>query len=229
MLRPKKKISKRELKEDALITSYVKARTFYDENKRNISIGITALVVVVLASIVYINNRNANEQEASTELGKVFQLYDSGQYQTAIEGTPERNIKGLKAIVDNYGGTDAGNFAKFYLANAYYKLNKFHDALEQFEDFSPEGQLLSVSRLMGIGQCYEAIGQYENAAEHYEKAATSYPKAVEAAESLNLAAMNYAEAGKKEKALDLFKKLKKDYPTTTYARDADRFIAKLTV
>ena len=40
---------------------------------------------------------------------------------------------------------------------------------------------------------------------------------------------NYARAGEKEKALDLYRRLKKNYPTTTYGRDADRFIEQLSV
>jgi len=229
MLSPKKKISKRELKEDALVTTYVKVTSFYEKHKKNISIAVTVVAVLIIASIIYMKNRADNAEKAATQLGEVFSLYDGGQYQQAIDGIPERNITGLKSIVDNYGSVQAGNYARFYLANAYYHLGKFELALEQFEDFSPADEVLAVSRLSGIGSCYEAMGKYKEAAENFERAATKYPHDVNAAENLSNAARDYGMAGEKETAIDLYTKVKKNYPTSTFARDADRFIAGLAV
>ena len=229
MLQPKKKITKKEMKEDVLITTYVKATTFYEENKKNISMGLTALVVIVAVAFFYVKNRNADNDKAATELAKVYSFYDNGQYQIAIDGVRERNIVGLKAIVDEYGSTRSGTMANLYLGNCYYNLGKFNEALKAFEDFSPDGELLTVSRYAGIGSCYEALGQYKEAAESFEKAATKYGNNLNAAENLNNAARNYAASGQKEQALDLYKKIKKNYPKTNFSTEADRYIAKLSV
>jgi len=229
MLRPKKKISKREMKEDALVSTYVQARTYYEEHKKNISIALTAIVVLAIAGVIYVNNQKSNNEKATTELGKVYQFYDSGQFQKAIDGIPEQNIVGLKSLVANYGGTHSGGYARFLLANCYYQLGNYEDALKQFEDFGSGDPLLGAARLAGIAQCNEALGKHADAAEHFEKAATTYPKLANAAEYLSNAARDYALSGQKERALDLYKRLKKNYPTTTYGRDADRFIAQLSV
>ena len=229
MLRPKKKITKRELKEDTLITSYVKMTTLYEEHKREISIIITVLVVLIVAGIVYAKNRSEASVKAATQLGEVFSFYDNGQYQLAIDGVPERNIAGLSSIAENYGSTDPGEMAWFYLANSYYALGKYDEALKAYEDFSPPDELLTASRLSGIGACYEAKGMHKEAADAFERAATKNSKDLDAAENLNNAARNYAQAGEKDKAIDVYKKLKKNYPTSAYGRDADRFIAQLSV
>jgi tetratricopeptide (TPR) repeat protein len=229
MLRPKKKISKREMKEDALVTTYIQVRTLYEEHKRTVSIALTAIVVLVIAGVVYINNEKANSEKATTELGKVFPLYDSGQFQKAIDGVPEQNIAGLKYLIANYGGTRSGDFGHFLLANCYYQLRKYDDALKQFQDFGTDDPLFSASRLAGMAQCYEALGKTAEAADNFEKAATKYPRLASAAEYLSDAARNYATVGKKEHALELYKRLKKNYPTTSFGRDADRFIAQLSV
>ncbi len=229
MLRPKKKISKKELKEDTLVSTYVTVTTFYEDYKREISIGITVLVVAVAAVYFILKNQGENQVKATTELGQVFTFYDNGQYQLAIDGIPERGVRGLSAIVQDYGSTRSGELARFYLANAYYALGKYDDALKNFEDFGPPDDLLALSRLAGIAQCYEAKGMHREAADYFERAATKNTKDIEAADNLSNAARNYAEAGEKEKALDLFKKLKKNYPTTAPAREADRYIAQLSV
>jgi tetratricopeptide (TPR) repeat protein len=229
MLRPKKKISKRELKEDTLVKWYAEATGFYEKHKRNIHIVITAVVVVVLALVVYLKNRSDNNEMAMAQLGKVTPLFDAGSYQPAVDGVAERNIPGLRSIVDNYGGTPSGELARFYLATSLYELRRYEEALEQFKDFSASDEVLVISRYAGMAQCEEALGKYREAAENFEKAAVKNSRDVSAAENLHHAAQNFALAGDKEKALELFKRLKKNYPLTTYGRDADRYISALSV
>ena len=72
MLRPKKKISRRDLKEDALVSTYVKLTSFYETNKRAISIGVTAVVVAVFAVVIFMKNRSDNNEKAITALGAIF-------------------------------------------------------------------------------------------------------------------------------------------------------------
>ena len=229
MLRPKKKLSKRELKQDALVSTYVKATSFYETNKRAISIGITALVIAVFAVVLYLKNRADSNEKAMTQLGSVYQFYDAGQYQIAIDGIPERNIQGLKSIVENFGNSRGGDLARFYLANAYFNTGNSAEALKAYEDCSPTDELLEVSRLAGIAACYEAQGNHEKAAQYFERAGTKNSKDITNAENLSNAARNYGQAGEKGKAIELYKRIKKSYPTTTFAREADRFISQLAV
>jgi tetratricopeptide (TPR) repeat protein len=229
MLRPKKKISRRELKQDKLVTSYAKVTSFYDQHKRNISIGITAVVAIIIIAVVIIKNRSDNNERAMAQLAQVQQFYDSGQYQVAIDGAPERNIPGLKSIVENYGGTTSGGVAQFYLADCYFQLAQYEEALKNFEDFSPSDDMLAASRHAGIAACQEVLGKYQDAAENFEKAAGKQQTEPAAAEDYANAARNYSLAGDKEKALDLYKRLKKSYPTTAPGREAERFITQLSL
>jgi tetratricopeptide (TPR) repeat protein len=229
MLKPKKKISKRELKQDTLVTTYMKVQAFYDKYKKAISIGVTAVAVVVIAIVVFMKNRADNNERAVVQLAAVHQLYDDGQFQMAIDGVPERNVVGLKAIVDNFGSTRTGDLARFYLADAYFQLGKYAEALEHFEDCSPSDDLLNASRLAGIAASYEALGNHAEAGNYFERAAAKDPTEGSMAEHLHNAARNYAQAGDKERALDLFRRIKKNYPTTTYGREADRYITQLSV
>ncbi len=233
MLKAKKKFTKKEIKQDGLITAYAQATSFYYENKKYISYGITALVVLVIASFVYINNKRGQNEIATTEFGKVFSIYDKGatdakQYQIAIDGQPERGIKGLKYIVDNYGGTQTGELARFYLASAYYSLGKYDEALKQFDDFSGGSDFLKASAYAGVAGCYEAKGEYGKAASAYEKAAKVYSDPLNTPEYLSSAARCYGRSGDKNKAVSLLKKVTQEYPGTTYARDAERYIAEFS-
>ena len=229
MLKPKKKISKRELKQDTLVTSYMQMTSFYEQYKKQISIVVTVVVVVVAATVIFLNNRAKNNDLATTKLAAIFPLYDNAQYQAAIDGAADRNLVGLKQIVDDYGSTSAGDMARFYLANAYYQMCKYNDALDAFKDCSPSDALLKASRYAGIAACEEVLGRYKDAGENFESAAGKDATENSISEHLTNAARNYALAGDKGRALEIFKRIKKNYPTTTAGREADRYITQLSV
>jgi tetratricopeptide (TPR) repeat protein len=207
----------------------VKVTTFYEKHKRQISIGITAIVVIAVVALIYFRNRADNNERALAQMAAVYTYFDNGQYQIAVDGAPERSIAGLRSIVDNYGGSDGGELARFYLASAYYKLDSTEQALACFEDFSPGNKFLEVSRYSGIAACHESLGNHLEAAEYFERAASADAEGVSVAENLHHAARNYAESGEKEKAVELYRRLKRNHPTTRYGREADRFISELSV
>ena len=228
MLRPKKRITKKEMRHDPVVSTYARVTTFYYENKKYITNALIALALIVVAGFVISNNRRASSEKAASELGKVYQLFDAGQYSQAIDGVPERGIMGLKAIVENYSGPSA-ELARFYLANSYYYMGNYDEALKHFKDAGLGDDILQASALAGAAACYEAKGDHPSAAKYYEKAQDKAPKSPVAAEYLHHAAYNYGMAGDKEKAINLFKRLRKDYPNSTQARDVDRYIAQFSV
>lgn len=231
MLTPKKKLSKREIKEDGLLTAYAQTEAYYYNNKKMINYVLLGLAAVVIAVVIFVNNRKAGNEKAQLEFAKVFAIYDQGstdkaQYTAAINGKPEQGIIGLKAIVENYGSTEAGEVARFYLANACLATGQTDEALKHYEDFSGSDPLLKASAIAGAGACYEAKKEYPKAASQFEKAASVLATGPNAAEYLNSAARCYGMAGEKEKAVALLKQLKKDFPQSPYAREADRFISQ---
>jgi len=226
MLKPKKKISKKEIKEDRLVTSYYEATNWYQANKKLVNGVLTGVIVLAIVIVAYRNNVSSNNQKATAELGKVLSYYDQGKYDLAINGNLQDNIRGLQSIVDDYGSTNAGEIAAFYLANSYFSQGEYDKALKYYLSVDVSDEMISASALAGAGACYEAKGDNAKAASYYEKAALRSSKDVNVAENLFHAAQNYMLGGNKEKAIELFKKVKKDYPTSAVSRDIDRWIAE---
>lgn len=227
MLKPTKKISRKEMKEDKLVMTYFEATTWYEKNKKLVSSVLTGLAIVVIAAVVIRNNIASNNEQANTELGKVIKYYDQSNYEAAINGVPQENVRGLQAVVSEYGGTHAGKFAKFYLANSFFATGNYDKALEYYLDVDINDDLIQASAYAGAAACYESKSDHANAAMYYEKAAQRGKNNVQAAEQLHHAAMNYAAVGKKEKAVELLKKVKKNFPTSSIAREVDRYIASI--
>ena len=229
MLRPKKKITKRELKEDKLVLTYFKAQNFFVDYKKHIGIVIFGAVVLLGAGVAYHNNQLGNEQKAAAELGKIFGYYDSESYKLAIGGMPEKNILGLKWIADNYGSTPSGELAIFYLANAYYMVSDYDNALKYFQEFDTDERILANSALSGIAACYESKGRYAEAAKYFERAARISFDPFLNPENLRNAARTYALAGEKDRAVEIYEKIKKEYPDSRQASEAERWIAELSI
>jgi TolA-binding protein len=228
MLKPKKKITKRDLKEDKLVSTYFKATQYFYQNKKYFSWGITGLVVLFIAGVIYFNNRAADSEKSTTALGEILRYYDKAEYQIAIDGVPERNVMGLKEIVEEYGGTHSGDLAKFFLGNCYFSLGNYDAALKYFDDYGGSYSPLRASAVAGVAACYEGKGDNRRAAEYFERAASRSGDSQSSPEYLRDAARDYALSGNKDRAIELLKRLKKDYPTSTYVRDADRMLAEFS-
>ena len=51
MLRPRKKIHRKEIKEDALVTNYFRVRKLVDRYSRQINIGLIALLAIAVVEV----------------------------------------------------------------------------------------------------------------------------------------------------------------------------------
>lgn len=235
MLKKQKELAKRVKKQDDLITTYENAVSWYETNKKLLAnIGI-AIAVVVAVGLLLGNNQRNDGLKAANEFSKVFSYYDNGQFQLAISGMPEKNVRGLQAIVDDYGtwsvmrggSTDYGNIAQYYLANCYYQTGEIDKAMAAYEGARLDVPILEASRIAGIAACYEAKLNHADAAKYFEKAGKSNANDPNTAEYLAGAARNYAQSGNKEQAIELYKLIKKEHSSSAAARDAERYLDEL--
>jgi tetratricopeptide (TPR) repeat protein len=229
MLRPKKKVTKKEMKQDSLVTGYFEAQAWYAGHKnllKGIGLGVIAFVIAI---VVILNNLRTQEQSATTELGKVLPYYDRGSYELAINGNPSENIRGLQDIARDYGSNTPAEMARLYLANSYYQLKEYDKALEYYREVDLDDPLLMASASSGIGACLEVKGEHAEAALAFERAASFHTVDSYRVEQIHHAARNFAAAGKNQKAVELFRRITKEYPTSIYAREAERSIAQYSL
>lgn len=227
MIREKKKITRKEMKEDTLVTFYYKAVSLYNQYQRQIMIGVIAVAVVIGGYYLMSYYNNIDNEEANVKLARVMKIYDAGQFQEAIDGNQAANIIGLKKIVDDYGSTKNGETAKIYLANSYYNLGKFDEALEAYDSYSGDSDLLKAAAFAGMAACYEAKKEIEKSIEYYLKASSVSAETVLNPQYMLFAGINYIKIGKNEDAKELFQTIKRDYQKSPFSRDVDKYLVQV--
>jgi tetratricopeptide (TPR) repeat protein len=228
MIAKKKKLSRKTIKEDKLITTYYNTREFVENNSRTIMIYAGVLVAVVAVVFFYINNRQQNNEAAALHLSRVMPIYDSGSYLEAIEGREGTNIIGLKKIVDEYGSSENGNTAKIYLANAYSFLGKHEEANEYYKDYSGGIDLYKSTAFAGQAAYQASKNNYQDAASTYRKAARVSKSNALNPDYLLRAGINYLAAGQSKDAREMFETISKDYQNTPASREVDRYMAQVS-
>ncbi len=231
MLQKKKKLSRKEIKEDKLVSFFYKSQSFIDENKNRLMTYGLILAAVIIGVYFYMNQKKEDNMKAGIALAKVMNIYDSGSYLEAIEGVQgtdsTKNIEGLKQIVQEYGSTENGETAKIYLANAYSYLGKYDEAIKYYEDYGGSLDYMKAASLSGQAGYYAGKGEYEKAADLYKEAASLEPANGENPDYLLNAGINYFNAGNKEQAKLVLTKLKDNYKPSATTREADKYITLL--
>jgi len=225
MIYKKKKLSKKEIKEDKLVSFMFKIEHYYEKYKSKLMLYGGILIVAIAAAYFYINKQDELNNRASLELSRIMDIFDSGSYLEAIEGRQGTNIIGLKRIVEEYGSTDNGETAKIYLANAYSYLGNYEKAFKYYEDYSGSIDIYKASALAGMAGYYAAKNEYKKAADLYKNAANIVEVNAQNPDYLFNSALNYFNAGDKDEARILFEKIKEDYGTSNARREVDKYLA----
>ncbi len=225
MLTKKKKISKREIKKDKLVSFMLKVESFYEEYRSKILMYGGILVAAVVLVYFYMNEQKETNDEAGLKLSRVMTIFDSGSYLEAIEGRQGTNIIGLKRIAEEYSGTENGESAKIYLANSYSYLGNYEEAFKWYENYSGSISIYQASALAGMAGYYSVKNDYLKAAELYNKAVNVTNVNAQNPDYLLNAAVNFIHAGEKDEARILLEKINDEYANSEAKKQVDKYLA----
>ena len=225
MLKAPKQVSRRhELREDQLATATARGMTFFEEHRAAIIGGAVAVVLLVAAIMAWGWYRTQQNQAAAEALGAILATDEQGDYEQALEGTPE--AAGLLEIADEYGATETGNLATFFAADALYQLGRYDEALERFEDYDGSGDVLGASALAGEAAIYEGRGEHDRAGDLYLRAADAVESAATTPDYLMAAGRNYEAAGDYAAAQRAYERFLEDWEDTANARVVQALLAQ---
>lgn len=206
---------------------------FYNRNKKVIIIAAVAIVVVV-AGIFYYKTQiiGPKEKEATAAMYKAEYYFGLDSFKLALNGREDipglDGFMGFNDMIDQYGGTSAGNLSRYYAGICNLHLGNWEDAITNLKKFSTNDILVGSIALGCIGDAYRESGDSENAVKFYEKAARRNLNSFSTPRYLKKAAMTYEEDLQNyDKALDTYIKIEKEYGNTPEGRDVTKYIARL--
>lgn len=204
-----------------------RAQVFWNKNGKYIVYGLAAIVLLVGGYMVYQNYFKAPEEQKAVEaMWKAEEFYRADSVRLALNGSGAN--QGFLRIISKYGGTKAGNLARFYAASCYMKLGDFNNAIKQLKEFKTDDEFLQVRAAGLLGDAYAETGKKNDAVENYKKAGTIFEEDnINSPEYLFRAGLMYETLGKNQDAIEMYSIIKEKYPTTQRGIEIDKYLARL--
>ena len=127
MLKPSRKILRKEIKKDPFLETVEKIENGFEENRKTIVNVFIFFVAIIITGSIYVNNRNDIEIESSSAFGAALVAYSNSDYDNAKFQ--------FESISSNYEGTESEIFSNYYLGKIAYELGKFDEAKFLLNDF----------------------------------------------------------------------------------------------
>ena len=234
-----KRLTKRQMKEDPLLTWTVRIETYLEENLKRIAIVVGAVALAVALVFVWRGMSRGAESEASAQLAEAqFQLWS---------GNPTQAAESAKRVIDQHGGTRSGRQAHLVRGDALLATGDPQGAMAEYKIFldhvGGNRELGQVGR-RGLAVAAENAKQYADAAAAYEElareeerllperkkapqmSATLRPEAA-VIQDLLAAARCFGQAGEAAKARALYEEITARYGAEPQAADAKLRLAEI--
>lgn len=226
----RKKKNKQKQQDDELLVDIGKvshdASDFIDRNQTKIFGGLTVLVLLIGGYLAYQNFYVKPQQEAVVEqMSQAQYQFERDSFAIALTN-PGAGFPGFLDIIDQYGGTEAGNLANYYAGVSYLNLGQFDAAISYLEDFSAGGRVMPIMKNGALGDAYAEKQNFDKALSYYQKAANINTNEALTPYYLKKAAMLSEKQGKNGEALKMYEKIKSEYPLSADATDIDKYIIR---
>lgn len=134
---------------------------------------------------------------------------------------------GFLDIIDDYGRTPGGNLSRYYAGAIYLKQGNFAEAIKLLKKFKSKDPMVYPNALRMIGDANLELNNREEAIEYYLKAAEEANNDMLTPEFLMRAGNTYELMKDYQKALDLYNRIKKEYPTSYRSSNIEKYIARV--
>jgi tetratricopeptide (TPR) repeat protein len=216
----KKKITRKQLlkEPDEFLTVSSKLIRFSIEYKKQISLALGALfvLIVVILGIRYFSNKAEDNafamlEKAATKYESVLKDKDPNEAYREVENDFQRILK-------KYSGKKGGSLARVTYANICYNAGDFNKAIELFhgalDDFD-ENPALKDLILISLGYSHKERKDYKTAAQYFEMLVSRTDSIMKDEALFNLGWL-YATIDEPDRSNDAYKKILSDFTDSIY-------------
>ena len=220
----KENVQKDEERLEQIETTLGKTEMFIEKNQKTILVVVGAIIIIVLAIFgVKKFVVEPREAEAQTAIFPAEQLFENNDYATALNG--DGNNAGFLDIIKDYGRTKSGNLARYYAGICYLNTGDFNNAIKYLGEFKGKDMLVKPLATGAMGDAYLELDNAAEAAKCYEKAAKESENSFTSPMYLMRAGLTYEMVENYQKALEMYKIIKAEYPNSNEGFSIEKYIA----
>lgn len=200
-LKPRRRITRRELKKDPLLETIYSLQKFYERNRGAVRIVVLGGAFLFVANLMVSGWRSSTTQSAAEIFARGLSRFSTGEIVGARDD--------FEVLIDEYGGTQSGRDALFYLGRIHLESGDTPAAERSFRHYLRKGKsvFLKAAVLENLGNMAWSEGNYEEAAGFFLQASSLSTFPFNRQQNKLYAAECWLKAGNIEKARRLLTEL----------------------
>jgi len=127
MLKPNRKVLRKEIKKDPLLETFEKVENGFEQNRKTIINVFIFVVAFIVIGKIYMDNQNKTKLESISAFGAALVAYSNADYDNAKFQ--------FESISSTYEGTESEIFSNYYLGRIAYEKGNFNNAKILLNDF----------------------------------------------------------------------------------------------
>ena len=132
MLKPKRKITRKEIKRDPFLETIETLENSFDKNKKtflNVALG---LIVAVIFINFLLKKQDQKNIDSNSSLGTAMVAFNNKDYESAKFQ--------FETILNEFDGTIASNVANFFMGRIYFENNDFEKSASYLDTYMSAGK-----------------------------------------------------------------------------------------
>jgi tetratricopeptide (TPR) repeat protein len=208
-------------------SALTKTEQFVEDNQKLITYAV-GIIVLVVAGYLGLNKFiiEPREDDAQSQMFMAEFYFEKDSFNLALNG--DGNYSGFLDIIDNYGMTKSSKLATYYAGVSFLRLGEYDDAIKYLSKFKTKDMLLGPVSQGSLGDAYLQQGDQDKALRQYTRAAEMNSNEFTTPVYLMKAGNLFEIQGNNAKALEMYNRIKTDYPETTEGRNVEKYIARVT-
>ncbi len=212
MLKPRKRLTKKQIRQDRFITTVMKLAGIVQRNSKRFAIGTAVVLVAVVVVVAVTQHRKRQQAQAAEVLGEAQMAKWTGE--------TEEVVKLYQRVTQQFGGTRSSGEAWVALGNLYFKKGQVKEAKTAFQKYLKkysDDPILTYTAWSGIAACLEEEGRYSEAAQKHRSFADRHQDSPWAARALWNACRCFRLSGEFQEAKMSLQQIIDFYPDSPLA------------
>ena len=127
MLKPKRKITRKEIKKDPLLETIDSIEVKFEKNKKTYGNIAILVFLVLIGGYIFTNKQNQNKIDSNSALGLAMVAYSNMDYENAKFQ--------FESIKSNFVNTSSANTSSYFLGKIAYENSDFINSSLHLNDF----------------------------------------------------------------------------------------------